>query len=123
MNVQKKIFEVLAKKQELGAIEDAINEVKSNLTTKGEDLTIIINDYNDIFNEYQNKAVQLGEEFRVLIQDLGNQWDEKQKEFLESAKELDDLSIPYDDTLGEYGSDFKDIYSKSVDLLNVLTRI
>lgn len=116
METQNLIFANLQKireKQNLGAIEDAVNEVKSNLkdlsdnmvgvtrqlelavTTASESMSKIISDLSDVMR-------QTDDEFYTL-----------QQEAFVQSNELDNLGIPYDIDLDQITGYFSEVFDKA----------
>lgn len=111
MNVQKKIFEVLAKKQELGAIDDAIkaevarlqNEAKKHIDAAYEVYDIIEEFYmqrNDTVSKLQaaiskvdqNKVYELQAEIEKASADYNIQFDFNTVEGLSTVESVLDAS-------------------------------
>ena len=118
MNTQERVLAMLnkienvrtAKKENLGAIEDAVNEVKSNLETRGNDIIALVNELGARLEKGQQDARALAEDLQNSLQEIGMQYNEGEAEYLDIAQELDALGISYDSIFPDIGSDYNDTY-------------
>lgn len=116
MNIENEIFkrlqklksERLAKKEKLGAIEDAVNEVQGKideLNTRLEDvLNIALQQENEVLNGIQGYVNQAKEYSTTAQYD----WEEIVLEYQDLTSELDALGIPYTELDSNILSDLKD---------------
>ncbi len=105
VNLQK--FKV--KKQNLGAIEDAVNEVKQNLKNTGDMLTELVNNYNSDIDSLINEGVALAEKISTLMIEADMIYNQYEEEYLFIASELDAIGVPYDNIFPDVGSDYNDV--------------
>jgi predicted nucleic acid-binding Zn ribbon protein len=126
---ENKIFEKLSKfkevkkeqlgKENLGAIEDSINQVKEQLK---ENAFVLGNTVESLNSEIVYVVDQISgaiDGLRSIIADHQSIYDENESQFLETARELDDLGIEYDNPFPEIGSDFNDYISYANEILNI----
>lgn len=86
----------LTKKQELGAIEDAINEVTNNIKNKEDELKNISDSLRD---ELQNVSLNIGQQIDILMSVMAgsrNEFDTAFKEYKDMLSELTSANIDYD---------------------------
>jgi len=111
------------RKQNLGAIEDAISEVKSLLDDNASDIVSVIDNYYQDVSGIVNQVNDLASELLTIIQDASAKFSDYESKYLQTALELDNLGISYDSVFPDLGSDFKDTNTYAVDYYNTLTRI
>jgi len=115
-NTQKLVFSKITnpnkslKKQDLGAIEDAVEQVKQDLYDKTKYMEGLVNDLNTQRQEIQSKALALAEDLSNSLIEAGSLFNQAEQEYLDIAKELDALGIQYDSIYPDIGSDFRDAY-------------
>jgi aspartate ammonia-lyase len=86
----------LTKRQNLGAIEDAINEVTNNIKNKENELKNISDSLRD---ELQNVSLSIGQQIDTLMSVMAgssNQFDTAFKEYKDMLSELTSANIDYD---------------------------
>ena len=98
----------LVNKQKLGAIEDAVNEVKNDLSNKADMIGTLINDYNSDIKDIEARSRALAEDILNLMMEADGAYKQYEEEYLATATELDSLGIPYDSVFPDYGSDYND---------------
>ena len=110
----------LSKKENLGAIEDAINQVKVDLSNKGDMIIQLVSDYNSDIDDKILQAKALGEDLLDLMMQTDGAFNQLEEEYLTTAKELDDLGISYDSIFPDLGSDYNDAKNFATDLADKL---
>ena len=89
----------LTKKQELGAIEDAINEAKKELENNKTMLYDLISNFNYEIDDVIIKSADLGENLRTLLQEATMGYNEYRENYVMIVSEFEDLGIPFDNEL------------------------
>jgi hypothetical protein len=128
MNTEQRVLAMLSKvkqikldkKENLGAIEDAINQVKVDLSNKGDMIIQLVSDYNSDIDDKILQAKALGEDLLDLMMQTDGAFNQLEEEYLTTAKELDDLGISYDSIFPDLGSDYNDAKNFATDLADKL---
>ena len=100
-----KIFEKLSKvkeakeKQELGAIEDAINKVTSDLDSKGQIISKMYDDISNANSELYDKLNSLSIEHKNITENITSEYEILVGEYEEILTELEDNGVNYDSSL------------------------
>ncbi len=105
------------KQQNLGAIEDAVNEVKANLETKGREITALVNDLGARLQKAEQDARAIAEDLQTSLMEIGMQYNDAEAEYLEMSRELDNLGISFDNIFPDIGSDYSDTYDQADNLV------
>ena len=125
MNTEKRVQERLnnfrqAREIKLGAIEDAINEVKQNLSNREqmmiESIDNLQSDIDDVLLESRNLAEKLSTSLREATQ----MFESAREDYEDISSELDSLGIDFDDAMPELGSRFANIYDLADDIMTDL---
>jgi hypothetical protein len=112
-----KIKEVQSKRKDLGAIEDAINEVKNSLQGREETILTIINDFRAKIQKAEQDAVAVAEYLQTELQSAGMDYNEAEADYLAISKELDDMGISYESSLSDLGSNWNELYDQADNLI------
>lgn len=92
----------LTKKQELGAIEDAINEVKSNIEEKQNELKMVVESYKSEVNDAMDKIMAEGDYLISATSATENSFDELISEYNNMADELTNAGVEFDNSEIKY---------------------
>jgi hypothetical protein len=106
-----------ARQENLGAIEDAVNQVKQDLSNKFKELTSLYDDLESATVTIMDKSKALGEDLSTSLIEIGSQWNSKLEEFNLIATELDDLGIAYEYDVDSLGSDYLQAYDVADNLM------
>jgi hypothetical protein len=98
MNTQRKIFEKLSK-QNFGAIEDAINEVKSKLEEYESELKDIIDSYEQEVTDAINIIINEADYMQSAIAGTENNFMLKLREFDTLMEDLSTAGVDYDQSV------------------------
>jgi len=112
-----------ARKENLGAIEDAIKEVQGTLVDISQQTALVIDTYDRDVSDIINQVAILASDLITIIQDASSKYSDYENKYLQTANELDSLGINYDNSLPDLSSNFKDVNTSAVDFYNTLTRI
>ena len=125
MNTEKRVQERLnnfrqAREIKLGAIEDAINEVKQNLSNREqmmiESIDNLQSDIDDVLLESRNLAEKLSTSMREATQ----MFESAEEDYLFMARELDEIGVDYDNAFPDLGSDWANVYDLADEIMTDL---
>ena len=125
MNTEKRVQERLnnfrqAREIKLGAIEDAINEVKQNLSNREqmmiESIDNLQSDIDDVLLESRNLAEKLSTSMRGATQ----MFESAEEDYLFMARELDEIGVDYDNAFPDLGSDWANVYNLADEIMTDL---
>lgn len=128
MNTENRVLAMLnkignvrtAKKENLGAIEDAINQVKQNIDKVGVDLVNFTDQLNEAINDSLLKQRALAESLLTDLQSISIQREEVFNQFEEINSELMDLGIDNGIDINKIDADFEIAYATADELINNL---
>ena len=86
----------LAKKENLGAIEDAVNEVKSELIDLRDNMVGLTRDLEMAISQYDEANAKATSDLSDAIREADQQFSMLQEEAFVKTTELDNLGISYD---------------------------
>jgi chromosome segregation ATPase len=86
----------LAKKENLGAIEDAVNEVKSELIDLRDNIVGLTRDLEMAISQYDEANAKATSDLSDAIREADQQFSMLQEEAFVKTTELDNLGISYD---------------------------
>jgi len=118
--LQKLKSERLAKKENLGAIEDAVNQAKNDLEKKEDYLVSVVDNLNNEIDDIILESKSLAERLSVLLREYTAEFEKGTSEYMEIANELDTIGIPYDNVFSDISSDFNDAYDYAEEFMNSL---
>ena len=125
MNTERRVQERLnkfrqAREIKLGAIEDAINEVKQNLSNREqmmiESIDNLQSDIDDVLLESRNLAEKLSTSMRGATQ----MFESAEEDYLFMARELDEIGVDYDNAFPDLGSDWANVYNLADEIMTDL---
>ena len=125
MNTERRVQERLnkfrqAREIKLGAIEDAINEVKQNLSNREqmmiESIDNLQSDIDDVLLESRNLAEKLSTSMRGATQ----MFESAEEDYLFMARELDEIGVDYDNAFPDLGSDWANVYDLADEIMTDL---
>jgi hypothetical protein len=125
MNTEARVLATLNKikevqtKRNLGAIEDAVNEVKNNLRLKENEMSSIINELSSQIENIVRQSRALAEELQTSLME-STRYSDLELEYISMAEELDNLGIPFDNILSELGSNYSDAYDVAEEAISKL---
>ena len=111
--IQVNLQKFKSKKQNLGAIEDAVNEVKNNLQGREETILTIINDFRAKIQKAEENAKAIASDLQTELQSAGMDFNEAEADYLGMSKELDDMGISYESNISNLESDWNDLYDQA----------
>ncbi len=128
MNTENRVLAMLnkignvrtAKKENLGAIEDAINQVKQNIDKVGVDLANFTDQLNEAINDSISKQRALAESLLTDLQSISMQREEVFNQFEDINSELMDLGIDNGIDINKIDADFEIAYATADELINNL---
>jgi len=101
------------KKQQLGAIEDAINSVKQDLENYGDMLLTLVDDYSADLEDAKSRARELADFVSTLMIEADGGYREYEQSYINVSAELDSLDIPYDNILLDVQERFNEIKNEA----------
>ena len=107
----------LVKKQDLGAIEDAIQQSKQDLADKGAELLNLKDTLKDQVQNIRDQAKSLSEDLLNSLMEVGGQWNDRLDEFNQLASELENLNIDYNINLDSISNDYLEVYDQADNLI------
>jgi hypothetical protein len=104
MNTEQRVLAMLnkignvrtAKKENLGAIEDAVDAVKLQLKENGFELELIVENLNEEINNVVSQMQGLVQGLDAVVQEHKFNYEAIEIQFDEASAELDSLGIGYD---------------------------
>jgi uncharacterized coiled-coil DUF342 family protein len=116
-NQKPSVKKPLVKKQELGAIEDAIQQSKQDLADKGAELLNLKDTLKDQVQNIRDQAKSLSEDLLNSLMEVGGQWNDRLDEFNQLASELENLNIDYNINLDSISNDYLEVYDQADNLI------
>jgi hypothetical protein len=98
------------KKENLGAIEDAINDVKSNLADLRDEMVAITRQLETGISVYGDASAKATSDLSDVMKETDDQFFSLQQQAFILANELDNLGISYDVDIEKTKNDFDTLY-------------
>lgn len=112
MNTQKVIYEKLAK-QNLGAIEDAVNEAKSNLKNLADKMVAVTRQLETGISVASDAMEQITSKLSDVMRESDSEFYDLQQEAFILVSELDNLGISYDQDLDTLVTNFSSKFDQA----------
>lgn len=127
MNTEKRVLAMLnktreiklAKKENLGAIEDAINEAQTLVDTYTSDMEATLRNLIIETDDIVSSIMGYSQQLKSIISESQSYYDEAELKFYDTVKELDALGISFNDPFPALGSDFKDAINYANTIANL----
>lgn len=128
MNTEQRILAMLSKiekvqavkKENLGAIEDAINEAKSNLSDLYDNMDVLQSDLDRKANEIIDALSSLRNDAESLLSSTGEEFQYNLKLYNEANQELQDLGIEVPLDIDELNRNYENTYDYLNEILGKL---
>ena len=116
MNTQERVLAMLnkvqkvreVKKENLGAIEDAIKEAQDNISVQVVNFEQLLSSINNSTETIVDGMMGYAMQARDTVNNVQSYYDEYEAEYLRLSQELDALGLPYEGLDVSVKSDFKD---------------
>lgn len=128
MNTENRVLAMLnkignvrtAKKENLGAIEDAINDAKKNIETSKTLLYDLISNFNNDIDDVIIRSADMSENLRTTLQEATMGYNEFRENYVAIVSEFEDLGIPFDNAIQDIDDKFEEAYALADNLVEKL---